>query len=296
MTVVIAGRPNAGKSSLLNALFGRKVAITSRRAGRTRSLNLFRAGERFRLVDVPGYGHGSTVQHMEAVGEYIALHVRREDGGDANGSDSQQRGASMQTGAAATTADRAHTRHRGGGPQDTSEAHAHAAHTLSCTAILLVDARRGLMEPDRFTLSLLAEAQAPLRVVLTKADQLGLPLLRNMVRSTTFCNLKKAPKRLASQRTFHSLHRFWIQRMRWLTCLAASQAKLRPSWLSGGWVVGGWLLLAAALPTVEPFLCFRLSVPLPPTSLSRNPRSALSGNGLDALRAAILTDMDLLRL
>lgn len=172
--------PYTGKSSLLNALFGRKVAVTSRRAGRTRSLNLFRAGERFRLVDVPGYGHGSTVQHMEAVGEYIALHVRREEDSDTNSSGSQQR-SSMQAEAMATSSDGAHARHRGGSPH-TSEAHAHAAHTLSCTAILLVDARRGLMEPDRFTLSLLAEAEAPLRVVLTKADQLGLPLLRNMVR------------------------------------------------------------------------------------------------------------------
>ena len=150
--------PLQGKSSLLNALFGRKVAVTSRRAGRTRSLNLFRSGERFRLVDVPGYGHGSRVQFMEAVGDYIAMHVPRADTAvPPESMDDTLAGAGSPPAA-----------ERRAGPP--------------CAAMLLLDSRRGLSEPDSYTLSLLAEAQVPLRIILTKADQLTLPQLRNTVR------------------------------------------------------------------------------------------------------------------
>ena len=55
--VALAGRSNVGKSSLLNALLGRRgLARTSRTPGRTRQLNFFEVNERFRLVDLPGYG------------------------------------------------------------------------------------------------------------------------------------------------------------------------------------------------------------------------------------------------
>ncbi|UOR15773.1 ribosome biogenesis GTP-binding protein YihA/YsxC [Qipengyuania aquimaris] len=57
--IAFAGRSNVGKSSLLNALTGRKaIARTSVTPGRTQELNFFEVGEptQFRLVDMPGYG------------------------------------------------------------------------------------------------------------------------------------------------------------------------------------------------------------------------------------------------
>ncbi len=56
--VAFAGRSNVGKSSLVNALTGRKtLARISRTPGRTRQLNFFRLGGRMMLVDLPGYGY-----------------------------------------------------------------------------------------------------------------------------------------------------------------------------------------------------------------------------------------------
>ena len=57
VTVVLAGRPNAGKSSLLNALLGYDRAIVSSVPGTTRDLvegNLEIEGVKFRLVDTAG--------------------------------------------------------------------------------------------------------------------------------------------------------------------------------------------------------------------------------------------------
>jgi GTP-binding protein len=51
------GRSNVGKSSLINRLLGeRELARTSSTPGRTRSVNFYRVNERFRFIDLPGYG------------------------------------------------------------------------------------------------------------------------------------------------------------------------------------------------------------------------------------------------
>ena len=56
--VAFAGRSNVGKSSLVNAITGRKkLARASTEPGRTRELNFFRVGDTLRLVDLPGYGY-----------------------------------------------------------------------------------------------------------------------------------------------------------------------------------------------------------------------------------------------
>jgi len=55
--IAFIGTSNAGKSSLINALVGKKIAIVSTTPGRTRQLNFFNIGDQFMLVDMPGYGY-----------------------------------------------------------------------------------------------------------------------------------------------------------------------------------------------------------------------------------------------
>jgi len=68
--VALAGPPNAGKSTLLNALAGREAAIVSPRAGTTRDLievPIALAGRPFLLVDTAGL-HDGTEDEIEAIG------------------------------------------------------------------------------------------------------------------------------------------------------------------------------------------------------------------------------------
>ncbi|MBI1272957.1 MAG: YihA family ribosome biogenesis GTP-binding protein [Alphaproteobacteria bacterium] len=73
--IAVIGRSNVGKSSLLNALASQKaLARTSRTPGRTQQLNFFTVGDRFVLVDLPGYGFAkASGQKRHAWGE-LSLH------------------------------------------------------------------------------------------------------------------------------------------------------------------------------------------------------------------------------
>ena len=55
--VAFVGRSNVGKSTLLNTLFGRKIAFVSKHPGKTRSINFYLVNSSFYMVDLPGYGY-----------------------------------------------------------------------------------------------------------------------------------------------------------------------------------------------------------------------------------------------
>ncbi len=59
--VVFFGRSNVGKSSLINAVVGRRIAKTSATPGKTQHLNVFRFPG-FYLIDLPGYGYAKLSQ------------------------------------------------------------------------------------------------------------------------------------------------------------------------------------------------------------------------------------------
>jgi GTP-binding protein len=65
--IAFLGRSNVGKSSLINSLLGVKgLARTSSTPGRTQSLNFFLINNRFRFVDLPGYGYARVPKLIRA--------------------------------------------------------------------------------------------------------------------------------------------------------------------------------------------------------------------------------------
>uniref|UniRef100_A0A0E0N226 EngB-type G domain-containing protein n=1 Tax=Oryza rufipogon TaxID=4529 RepID=A0A0E0N226_ORYRU len=59
----LVGRSNVGKSSLLNSLVRRKrLALTSKKPGKTQCINHFKVNDSWYLVDLPGYGYAAAPQ------------------------------------------------------------------------------------------------------------------------------------------------------------------------------------------------------------------------------------------
>jgi len=77
--VAFAGRSNVGKSSLLNSLFGRAIARTSKEPGKTRTLNYYLVNGACFFVDLPGYGFARvSMDERKAWGRRITAFLREE--------------------------------------------------------------------------------------------------------------------------------------------------------------------------------------------------------------------------
>jgi len=78
--VAFAGRSNVGKSSLLNSLFGTRLAAVSKTPGKTRTINYYLVNNRCFFVDLPGYGYASTGRgERKAWGRRITAYLEQED-------------------------------------------------------------------------------------------------------------------------------------------------------------------------------------------------------------------------
>jgi len=119
------GRSNVGKSTLLNSLVGQKrLAFVSSTPGRTQTINFYRVGSRFCLVDLPGYGYAKIPKSQTGHWKELA------------------------------------------------DAYLLGRKTLAL-ALLLIDSRRGWMDPDRQLRDYLEHYQRPYLVVATKIDKLN---------------------------------------------------------------------------------------------------------------------------
>jgi GTP-binding protein len=84
--IVLVGRSNVGKSSLINALARKRIARTSAAPGKTRLANVYRFGRGnnrpFYVVDLPGYGYarGGDEAAREFAGLTHAYFGRRAEG------------------------------------------------------------------------------------------------------------------------------------------------------------------------------------------------------------------------
>ena len=75
--ILIVGKSNSGKSSLINQIFHTKIARISKKPGKTQNLNFYDVvGTNFHLVDTYGYGYAALskkaiAQHSLVVDNYF---------------------------------------------------------------------------------------------------------------------------------------------------------------------------------------------------------------------------------
>ena len=67
-SIVMAGRSNVGKSSLINGILGHGLSKTSKKPGKTKSINIFQFqnnGKMGYLYDLPGYGYAKVSKSIK---------------------------------------------------------------------------------------------------------------------------------------------------------------------------------------------------------------------------------------
>src|SRR5574341_1152433 len=77
--VAFVGRSNVGKSSLLNALVGQRIAKISGTPGKTRALNVFLIDASHYFLDLPGYGYARAGKTQRAAFRGLVKHALRRE-------------------------------------------------------------------------------------------------------------------------------------------------------------------------------------------------------------------------
>ena len=132
--LAVLGRSNVGKSSLLNSLLGTKVARVSQTPGRTQALYWYRVGDRFDVVDCPGYGFAKTGREKRESFERLIEDLLL------------------------------------GSPEDAGAARAGARGPAAAAALLLVDSRLEPQDSDLSMALFLRDSSIPTVVAATKWD------------------------------------------------------------------------------------------------------------------------------
>ena len=78
--IAFVGRSNVGKSSTINSLLNKKAAYISKKAGKTREINLFLINELLYFVDLPGYGYAKVSKtEREKLGKHIFWYLTSKE-------------------------------------------------------------------------------------------------------------------------------------------------------------------------------------------------------------------------
>lgn len=74
------GRSNVGKSSLINMLCGKRIAMTSATPGKTLLINHFLVNNEWYLVDLPGYGYAQRSKKMiDKITNIIESYIQKRE-------------------------------------------------------------------------------------------------------------------------------------------------------------------------------------------------------------------------